>query len=96
MKITKYLGEGRDRADRELLEALKRVANTFAIQYALLWYIYLRNYVSLQELYRTYRFLSGKMVRENTVRKQLQMLERKGLTDYKAKGIFYLKRIKAI
>lgn len=28
-----------------------------------------------------YRYLSGKVVRENTVRKQLRMLERKGLVN---------------
>ena len=65
-------------ARKKLIQTLKRIADKYSIQYALLWYIYLEE-PNLKELFKVYRDLSGKLVRENTVRKQLQMLERKGL-----------------
>jgi len=84
-RLTSHLEEKqRQTTDKELLRKLKRVANMFTIQYALLWYIYLKNQedqVTFQELYRAYRYLSEKLTRRNTVLKQLQMLERKGLIE---------------
>ena len=78
-RLTHYLEREQYQArDRELLKKLKKVANIFSIQYALLWYIYLKE-PTFRELYKIYRHISGKTVRENTVRKQLQVLERKGL-----------------
>ena len=77
-KLTNYLRE-EVRIDKEVLKKLRRLADRYSIQYALLWYIYLKSGTGLRELYNAYRYLSGKTIRENTVRKQLQQLERKGL-----------------
>ena len=79
-KITYYLNSDEKRTlDRQLIRELKKLASKHSLQYALLWYIYLVRGATLRELYRIYRYLSGKYIRENTVHKQLQMLERKGL-----------------
>jgi len=80
-KLTRYLSGTKERKDlnRELVKKLKKIADKYTIQYALLWYIYLVKEASLKELYKVYSYLSDKLVRENTVRKQLQMLERKEL-----------------
>ncbi len=77
-KLTKYIKE-ETRIDKEVLKKLKKIADRYTLQYALLWYVYLKRSAGLRELYRIYRYLSNKVVRENTVRKQLRQLERKGL-----------------
>ena len=79
-KLIDYLKEGNKQTlNKKLLKQLKRIANKHSIQYALLWYIYLSGKASLNELYRIYKYLSEKTIRENTVRKQLEQLQRKGL-----------------
>ncbi len=77
-KLMNYVRE-KVKVDKEVLKKLKKIAKKHTIQYALLWYIYLRKTASLRELYRLYRYVSEKTIRENTVRKQLKVLERKGL-----------------
>lgn len=42
----------------------------------------LRISASFSEIYKVYKYLSNKLVRENTVRKQLRMLERKDLVKH--------------
>jgi len=79
-RLTHYLEREQYQArDRDLLRKLKWVADRFTIQYALLWCIYLTGEASFRKLYKVYRYLSDKVIRENTVRKQLSILERKGL-----------------
>ncbi|MCD6300697.1 MAG: hypothetical protein J7L82_01345 [Staphylothermus sp.] len=79
-KLVDYIAEEQRQAiDKELLKELKKLANKHSIQYALLWYIYLAKEATFKELYKIYRYISDKLVRENTVRKQLQQLKRKGL-----------------
>jgi len=77
-RLTRYIREEQT-PHRDLLRKLKWVADRFTIQYALLWYIYLTGEASFRKLYKVYRYLSDKVIRENTVRKQLSILERKGL-----------------
>ncbi len=77
-KLTKYIKE-ETRIDKEVLKKLKKIADRYTLQYALLWYVYLKRSAGLRELYRIYMYLSNKVVRENTVRKQLRQLERGGL-----------------
>lgn len=84
-KLTSYLNEESRAVDRELIRKLRKFAEKYSIQYALLWYIYLRGGAGLLELHKVYRYLYryllGRVVRENTVRKQLRMLERKRLVN---------------
>ncbi len=76
------LGEDvRRKIERELLRRLKRIADSYSIQYALLWYLYLQG-SSLEEIYKVYRILSGKLVSQGTVRKQIAQLKRKGLVKH--------------
>jgi len=78
-KLTYHLGKKEQKLDKQLIRELKKLANKHSIQYALLWYIYLFGEAALTKLYRIYRYLSEKTIRENTVRKQLEQLQRKGL-----------------
>ncbi len=63
----------------KLLKKLRKLAKEVSIQFALYYYIYARRGVTLHQLYRVYCELAGRAVRLSTVRKQLAMLERKGL-----------------
>jgi len=78
-KTMNYVGEEID-VYKDLIRKLKKLAEKHSIQYALLWYIYLRKDVKFGELYKLYNYLSNnRVVRETTVRNQLKQLERKGL-----------------
>lgn len=88
-KLANYFRE-ESRIDKGVLGKLKKLAEKHSIQYALLWYIYLSRTASLRELYRIYRYISGKTIRQNTVRKQLLQLEQKGLVRRYGEGYVVL------
>lgn len=41
-----------NRTDKGVLGKLKKLAEKHSVQYALLWYIYLKSFATLRELYR--------------------------------------------
>jgi len=50
-KITSYIeSKQKHTMDKEVLRKLKKLAERHSIQYALLWYIYLRSSCNLKEL----------------------------------------------
>lgn len=62
-----------------LIKNLKQLAKEVSIQYALYYYIWENRETSLRKLYRAYCEITGRTVALNTLRKQLKILERKGL-----------------
>jgi len=59
-------------AEEKIVATLKKVADKYSIQYALLLYIYYKKLADFRELFKTYNELSeNQVVREATVRKQL-------------------------
>jgi len=72
--------DSRERSEKKVISALRKVADRYSIQYALLWYIYYKRIADFRDLYRLYNELTdNQVVREATIRNQLKQLERKGL-----------------
>ncbi|RLG83066.1 MAG: hypothetical protein DRO40_05815 [Thermoprotei archaeon] len=64
---------------KSLIEKLRQLTRNVSVQYALYYYLWTVKGASIRNLHRLYNEFTGRMVAPNTVRKQLKILERKGL-----------------
>jgi len=71
--------QGEEEGVHKLIKKLKQLARDISIQYALYYYIWIQREVTLAKLYKVYNEITGRTVALNTLRKQLKILERKGL-----------------
>jgi len=87
MTLTVY-STGRLVRKEDKLLSLKKLAKEVSAQCAIYYYLWLRHRASLGELHRIYSKIAGRVICPNTVRKQLKILERKGLV--KRTGNYYM------
>ncbi len=62
-----------------LIAKLRQLGREVSIQYALYYYLWIRRGSSLSRLHKVYNKVVGRVIDPNTVRKQLKILERKGV-----------------
>ena len=79
LSIYSKTGNSITKEKQHLLKKLRQLSEEVSRQYALYYYLWLVKEAKLSKLHRVYNEIAGRVVSLNTVRKQLKILERKGL-----------------